>query len=958
MSRINVSHITLRRRRKKDRGDRSTTKRLDRAGLGLSAFLALLLVLVALGAAWVYTTLVSDLPSLDTLPAMLDPEKGILLQPTRLYDRTGNHLLLALENQGVPRHYMAVDLNQPEHFSPQFLQVTVALTDASFWQNPGFAWWDLASPKPITLAERLVNDLLLGQEAPGLARTLRMRLLAGQLVSRYGRAKVLEWYLNSANYGHLAYGADCAAYLYLGKSASQLDLAESALLASLVETPALNPLDSPAAAVDQQMKALDHLLAQGLLGAQDYLEARQQKLNLQAKPPESNQAAPAFTRLVLQQLYDRFGRSRVERGGLRVITSLDYDLQTQAACTVRTQLLRLESGNPGAFVDQETCEAARLLPSLPLESSMGASGLAASSAILDLQSGQVLVYLGDINAIGDTLPSTGHQPGSLLTPFIALTGFARGMGPASLVWDVQASLPAGLSGIQNPDGKEHGPQRLRMALANDYLLPFARLLDQLGPVNIWRLAEPLGLAGLSEATEPLNLLFSGGDTSLLDLAQAYSAFANQGTLYGQRATPGGRLQPVTTLLVDDVTGRRWLDTQSAESQAVLSPQLAYLVHSILSDDAARWPSLGASNPLEIGRPAGAKVGQSAGGMETWAVGYTPRRLVITWMRAAGNGVTSQPRQPRMAAGIWHALIQHLSRNLPAVGWDIPAGISQLAVCDPSGLLPTTGCPNVVSEVFINGNEPTALDNLYRTVQINRETGLLATVFTPPELVEERTYLAVPPEGLEWAKTSGVPLPPANYDSIQAPPPLENANITAPAQFSYVSGNIEIRGTASGDDLLSFRLDLGKGLNPRAWQQLGVEMERPIKDGLLGTFDTTGLDGLYVVRLVVVRQGQRLDTSVLQITVDNNPPQVSILYPLPNQSIQLADGAVSLQVDVQDTIGIARVAWTLDGKLIGERTDAPFIISWEPTPGEHTLAVKAVDNAGNAGDADPVKFRVE
>jgi hypothetical protein len=212
-------------------------------------------------------------------------------------------------------------------------------------------------------------------------------------------------------------------------------------------------------------------------------------------------------------------------------------------------------------------------------------------------------------------------------------------------------------------------------------------------------------------------------------------------------------------------------------------------------------------------------------------------------------------------------MQIASQNAPLDGWSIPADVSVINVCDPSGMLPTADCPNLVSEVFLNGNEPIQADNMYRKYAINRETGLLATVFTLPQLIEERVYLVVPADARSWAEGAGLEIPPSNYDVIQSPRIDESVNITAPALFSEVGGDIEITGTAAGEGFVSYRVLIGQGLNPREWIQI-AEGTEPVTNGLLAEWNTSKLNGLYAVQLQVVRGDQKVDTAIIQVTVSN------------------------------------------------------------------------------------------
>jgi membrane peptidoglycan carboxypeptidase len=395
--------------------------------------------------------------------------------------------------------------------------------------------------------------------------------------------------------------------------------------------------------------------------------------------------------------------------------------------------------------------------------------------------------------------------------------------------------------------------RLRVALANDYPAPAAQVLNQMGVENVNRIASSFGIARNRDLTLP-------------EAAGAFGVFAQDGVYFGQKF--GDTIRPVTVLKVEGDDGSIWLDWSVPQAKPVVTPGLAYLINNSLSDDTARADELRNSNVLNIGRPAAVKLGQTNDGLDAWTIGYSPARLVTVWtgartsspLQEESTGVTS-----RISAVLWNALMQIASQNQPSEDWTVPADVSLLNVCDPSGMLPRSDCPNLVSEVFLNGNEPQQADNMYQKYSINRETGLLATIFTLPQLIEDRVYLVVPPEARSWAESANLAIPPADYDVIQAPPFNENVNITSPEMFSEVSGNVQIQGTAAGDDFASYRVLVGQGLNPQEWIQVG-EGTAPVTKSLLATWDTRGLSGLYAIQLQVVRSDQRVDTAIIQVTV--------------------------------------------------------------------------------------------
>jgi membrane carboxypeptidase/penicillin-binding protein PbpC len=388
-------------------------------------------------------------------------------------------------------------------------------------------------------------------------------------------------------------------------------------------------------------------------------------------------------------------------------------------------------------------------------------------------------------------------------------------------------------------------------------------------------------------------------------------------------------------------------------------QLAYLLTHILSDESARWQSMGHPNPLEIGRPAAAKIGRTRQGNNVWTMGYTPQLVVGLWAgRETQDSLEGGELPPETASALWHAVIQYATRDLPAANWDAPLGISTMAVCDPSGMLPTKSCPSVVNEVFLSGQEPTQMDTLYRSYEINRETGRLATVFTPRELIEEKVFLLVPPEASAWAREAGIPTPPESYDVIAAPEPTADARITTPEMFSIHQGEIVVRGSAMGEDFVSYRLQVGQGLNPETWLAITEDVPTPIEDDELGTWDASDVDGLYALQLIVLREDQKIDTDTIQLTIDNQAPDVTIVYPQDEQTLsRSAHPTITFQVQIQENLELEQVSYFIDDEEIGSQDQAPFAYSWQASPGEHILRVEAVDRAGNKSET-AITFLVE
>jgi len=454
-------------------------------------------------------------------------------------------------------------------------------------------------------------------------------------------------------------------------------------------------------------------------------------------------------------------------------------------------------------------------------------------------------------------------------------------------------------------------------------------------------------------------LYGGGSVSLLNLTQAYTTFANLGIQRGFRKSTTDTLQPAAVLRVEDVNGQIvW--QESPQEILLVSPSLAYLVHHIISDDIARRMSLGYPNALEIGRPAGVKTGSADNGAQVWTVGYTPQLLTTTWLADTSISGTTSPLEVRMAAGIWHALMQYTLNDEPVEIFEIPSGISTVRVCNPSGDLPTAVCPLVVDEVFLTGNEPNSYDTLYQSFPINIETGRLATIFTPPELVEEKTFIVVPSQAEDWAFQAGLSLPPGDYDQIEIPESLPDVSIDQPAPFSYLHGQVDLIGTAAGDEFSSFSLQAGQGLNPSSWLQIGAAHSTPVEYDVLETWQTQDVeDGPYALRLQVVRQDNSLDTMTTLVVVDNTPPQVTLLYPSSGDTFPLSEHAtIIFRASPADAFGIERLEWLVDGEMVRSVDQEPYSFAWDAITGQHSLAVRAVDLAGNATLSQEIHFQVE
>jgi len=969
------------------------------AGFALALAAALLLIIIAIGGvlAGIYAYYTSDLPSADALQAALSPRNGDFFQTTQIYDRTGQHLLYeVIDPRGGDRQYIYYNALPSEVIS-----ATVAIEDKTFFTNPGYDLIGIARALVSNLSgqavqggssitQQLVKNTLIPLEQRAersYSRKIREILMAAEITRRYSKEQILEWYLNTNFYGNLAYGIDAAALVYFGKHAERLSLAEAALLAAIPQSPGVNPIDALEDAQQRQRVVLDVMEQERFISATAAQTAREaelvfpqaQRFDIRA-PHFSVYARAQAVKLLNQQ--GLAGEELVNRGGLKIFTTLDLDLQMQAECVVRAQVQRLSGGD--LTTASPDCAASAYLPPLNAND-LGVDHHVTNAALVALrpQTGEIIALVGSLDYWNQIISGNFNialdglrQPGSSFKPFTYLEAFRVGYSPASMTFDTRAEFPLANGEAYSPENYDrqfHGPVSMRVALARSYNLPAVQTINLVGVDNVVRLAHRLGINSLELGQYGLALTLGGGEVTLLDETYAYSVFANEGIMAGQTALntrPGYRtLDPVSILRIDDRNGQRLYEFPAPQTQAVLSPELAYLINNVLSDSEARHAAFGRGNPLELAdRPAAAKTGTTNDFRDNWTVGYVPQLAVGVWVGNADNTPMKGVTGLTGAAPIWHAVMSYATqdRALPVEQWNPPTGVMTVKVCEPSGLLPTRECQRKRDEVFITGHEPTTLDNIWQVVKLNRESGKRATVCTPPELVEERVFEILPPEAAEWVKDTNLPQPPTEYDPIGGIClATGNAVIAYPTPFSYIRGIVEITGTSKGDNYAFFRVEYGPGLFPQTWTQVEGDRGEQIENGLLQTWNTDGLDGLYSLRLVVVKNDPEggpftFDVATIQVTVDNQPPTIRLLSPTPNQEFTAGPNtAVVIQPQAQDNLSIARVEIYVNDALADTARLAPYVIRWKPpAAGVYTIFARVYDAAGNVAESERVVTRVK
>ncbi len=935
----------------------------------------------------VYAAYAQDLPEPGEIALV---EEGFAT--TRIYDRSGTVLLYEIiDPLGGDRSWVELD-----DIPMDLRNATIAIEDQSFYENPGYdlegilrAVWNNLLGRPVqggsSITQQLVKNVLIAPELRGevsFERKIQELILAIRISQLYSKDQILEWYLNTNFYGNLAYGVEAAAQVYFGRSVSELTLGESAMLAAIPQSPGLNPIDAPEEARERQQVVLDAMVEQGYITQAEADEAATQELDIQLAEQRFDLLAPHFSIAVRKELEDMFGPDMVYRGGLTVYTTLDYDLYLQTECAARTHIARL-SGQPPTTVipaaDGSECVAADYLPPLaPGDEYVDHAATNAGVVVINARTGEVLSMMGSLDYYNEAIAGNFNvvdalrQPGSAFKPFTYVTAFEQGYTPATMLLDVRTAFDVGSNQPyvpENIDRQFHGPQSVRSALANSYNIPAVQMLEMVGIDSTIRTAHAMGINSLDEDISHygLSLTLGGGETTLYDTTYAYSVLATLGQMNGtpvpaDERRPGYRtLDPSLILRVEDRDGNilwQYGEGTTFSSVSVLEPELAYLVTDILSDDVARQPSVGADSALLLDRPAAAKTGTTNDYRDSLTIGYTPQIATGVWVGNSDYSPMNGVSGIIGAAPIWHAVMEYAHRDLPVETWPRPSGVVEMTVCQTSGLLPTEYCPTR-QEIFRTGTEPTRYDNVYQPFMVNRETGLLATAYTPPDQAEERIYMILPPEAADWVRESGIEQPPTEYDTLHTPSIFGNVAIITPEPYGYVSGVVEITGNATDEDFQLYRLDYGEGLNPTRWLQIGQTHSEPRYNTLLETWDVRTMDGLYSLRLTLLRGDQTFQEFVTQVTVDNVAPRVQLLYPHDGQQYTLDDEFVTIQPLAEDNLSMARVEFYVDNALIATSTIPPFNERWMiATPGRHVIYVTAFDSAGNSTISNRISVTVE
>lgn len=537
--------------------------------------------------------------SFRNLPDVRVLRNYIPSETSYIYDMNGT-LLDSLHDEA---NREVVDLNQ---ISPNLKRAVLAIEDSYFFSHHGINPSGIARATLANIAEgqtveggstvtmQLVKNLFLTPER-SMNRKVAEAVLSLRLEQVFNKDQIMEMYLNQVYWGHNTYGAETAAKSYFNKHASELNLAEAAMMAGLIQAPEVfSPFVNYQTAKQRQLLVLDRMKKIGWITAAEAAEAKSTPLQLGEITSFRASKAPYITDAVIQELTSRFGKEAVLQGGMRIQTTLDLDLQRKAEETVREGIVSIQS--QGVYADQMALVA------------------------VDPRTHFVKAMVGGVD-YGKSQYNRAimalRQPGSAFKPFVYYAAFASGnYTPDSTILDAPVSYPDG-DGYYNPqnyDGGFAGAMPLRQALAQSRNVPAVRLGQEVG---INRIVEVCRTLGIKSPMEPVTSLPLGSvDLTPLEMAGAYATFAS-----------GGWHSETTTIAqVTDSKGNVLLDN-TPRPQLVLDPWAVAALNSSMQDVINR----GTATAARLDRPAGGKTGTTSSERDIWFVGYVPQLAAAVWV---------------------------------------------------------------------------------------------------------------------------------------------------------------------------------------------------------------------------------------------------------------------------------------------------------------------------------------
>ncbi len=590
-------------------------------------------------------------------------------QSTKIYDRTGKVLLY--EIHGEQKRTVIPFSEIPTYLK----EATIAIEDANFYTRPAIDWegilrslWaDIRAGAPVqggsTITQQLAKNIFLSSQKT-ISRKVKEMILAVELEAKYSKDQILDFYLNQIPYGSNAYGVEAASQTYFGKPAKDLDLAESAIIASLPQAPTYySPWgDHVSDLLTRQRYVLDRMAQQGYITQAEADQAKSEKLNF-TPPSLGTIKAPHFVMAVKDYLVNKYGEDMVMNGGLRVITTLNWDMQQAAESAVETGVER----NTKLYDSKNAALVAE-----------------------DPTTGQILALVGSANYFDQSIdgnfdmPLQGlRQPGSSLKPFVYLQALEDGYPPNTVVWDVPTEFVPGnpictaIPDFNNTDADYkkscfhpqdfenfQGPVTFEQALPESINVAAVKVLYLVGLQNALSKLQSFGITTLNDPSRyGLSLVLGGGEVKLIDLLKAYSILSQEGVEHNQ----------TMVLEVDDANGNA-LEKYQDQSARVDAPTYIRWINYILSNPAFRQPLFQASFNKTVfpGYDVALKTGTTNDYRDAWAFGYTPALAVGVWAGNSDNTPMQHSGTSILAAvPIWSDFLNKVLPNYPQESFTPP-----------------------------------------------------------------------------------------------------------------------------------------------------------------------------------------------------------------------------------------------------------------------------------------------
>jgi penicillin-binding protein 1A len=554
-------------------------------------------------------------------------------ETTHIYDMKGK--MLASIHGEANREVVPLD-----QISPHLKRATIAIEDSHFYAHHGVNVGAVARATLAnftigrtveggsTLTMQLVKNLFLSPKR-AFSRKIAEGVLALRLEQIFKKDQILEMYLNQVYWGHNTYGIQTAARSYFGKNAANLNLAESAMLAGLIQSPeALSPFADLKAAKRRQGEVLNRMLELGWITQQEHDAARKQKLKLGRITSFQTSQMPYVTDEVVKELTRKFGRDAVLKGGMRIQTTIDSRMQRIGEDVARRWIGNLNA--QGVYADQMAIVS------------------------VDPRTQFIKAMIGGINSKKsqyNRATQALRQPGSAFKPFVYYAAYASGKySPDATILDAPVGYPDGYEMYypQNYDRSFQGAMTLRRALETSRNIPAIKLGQE---VTLNKVIEICRSIGIKSPIDPvISLPLGAVDLTPLEMASGYAAFANNGWFS----------DPTLIAQVSDSSGNVLLDN-TPKPRLVLDSWASASLNDTLQGVISR----GTATSAQIGRPAAGKTGTTSSERDIWFVGYVPQLSTAVWVgnddnSPLGHGATGGT----FVAPIWRDYMTQVLQNMP------------------------------------------------------------------------------------------------------------------------------------------------------------------------------------------------------------------------------------------------------------------------------------------------------